>query len=219
MAEQLKRSYFEILDELVLGKNSAIDKLAKVCMTEYEMNAWWYGSRPLNMVDIKARKHFATRFLDRRSGTDEKEPEGEEPKKKKKKYSDNMIKEASKEDIEQAFTNLHYAVGKLKKPTGCYARCMRLMNELNECLAELGLRTMVDPGRLIDWLTFEYTVVTNDFGRPIREDGEEIRIFQNDKNLKDFKKEIKALKKAEQAMSMHGVLHIIYYRYERSVSL
>lgn len=202
MAEQLTRGYFDIVDELFLMKDSAIDKFAKVRFTEYEMNLWRKYGYSLSEVSLKARKYFEKRFL---GGT--------------------SISNATEEELEKAFLNLGYAVGSVVSPegetelSGCRKRCLRLMNELNDCLKSLGLRTMTDPERLLDWLTFEYDTVKNGFGLPIKDRGVEIRVFQNDQNLKEFKSELKELKKKNRALSMHDILRIITIRREKSVLL
>ena len=142
MAEKnIKRSYYEIIDELFLMKDSAISKYSKVRFTEYEMNLWHKYGFPLSDVSPKARKYFEKRFL---GGT--------------------SISGATEEELKKALTNLGYAVGSVVSPegevelSGCRKRCMRLMDELNDALGRLGLKTMTDPERLLDWLTFEYEV-------------------------------------------------------------
>ena len=197
MTEQInKRSFFEICEELFFGKDSAVAKLAKVRYTEYEMLLWRDYKFPLSEVSASAKKYFAKRFL-----------------------AGENIADASEEALNGAFDRLYYAVGVSDQPTGCYRRCLRLMGELNECLADLGLRTMKNPKRLLDWLTFEYDNVLDLSNRPVKENGAEIRLFSNEKNLKDFKKELKELKKDNHAMSMHDILRRIYIYRNRSISL
>ena len=138
MAENVKRGYFEVLDELFTGSNSALEKYAKVRLTQYEMNLWRKHHLPLKEVDKRAKRYFGVRFLG----------EGK------------RIDKATQAELSKAFESLHFAVGKdsgdpsLK--SGCHGRCLRLVDVLNEALIADGLDPIPDAEKFLDFFTFNY---------------------------------------------------------------
>ena len=197
MAAELKRGYYEILDELITGNSSALEKYAKVRFTQYEMNLWWMLGVPLSEVDKKAKRYFSVRFL------------GEGLR----------IDKADKESLDKAFEGLMFAVGKFMdkpdaKPTGCHARCLRLAEELNEALRENGLDVIPDAEKFLDWLTFDYEVRTDEQGACIEEKpyGFVIRIFHDAENRKEFRSVLKMLREDKRMMSMQDIWRIVNFK-------
>lgn len=196
MAENVKRSYFEVLDELFAGPNSALEKYAKVRFTQYEMNLWRKHHLPLKEVDKKAKRYFGVRFL------------GEGLR----------IDKASQTVLNKAFESLHFAVGKDSGDpallTGCHARCLKLVTELNEVLKADGLEPIPDAEKFLDFFTFDYEVRTDGFGQPIEEKpyGFVIRIFRDAENRNDFRSILKILRAEKREMSMQDIWRIIKFK-------
>ena len=197
----LKRGYFDILSELFFGSNAALEKYAKVRFTQYEMNLWRRHHLPLSEVDKKAKRYFSVRFL------------GEGLR----------IDKADNKQLSEAFEKLKFAVGKfpddpLAKPTGCHARCLRLVEELNEALRELNLDTIPDSEKFLDWLTFDYDVRTDENGTCVEEKpyGFVIRTFHDADNRREFRLSLKTLKEENRAMSMQDIWKIINFKKARS---
>ena len=147
MAENVKRGYFEVLDELFTGPSAALEKYAKVRFTQYEMNLWRRHHLPLKEVDKRARRYFHVRFLG----------EGE------------TFDKAPPEVMNKAFESLTYAVGlpTEDKPTlnsGCHQRCLKLVLELNDILKADGLREITDPEKFLNLMTFDYDVLSDENG-------------------------------------------------------
>ena len=144
MAENVKRGYFEVLDELFTGPSAALEKYAKVRFTQYEMNLWRRHHLPLKEVDKRARRYFHVRFLG----------EGE------------TFDKAPPEVMNKAFESLTYAVGlpTEDKPTlnsGCHQRCLKLVLELNDILKADGLQEITDPEKFLEFfsiLAAEYII-------------------------------------------------------------
>ena len=199
MAEQI-RSYFEILDELLLlGNNSALDKYTKVRFTQYEMNLWWKFGLPLKEVDKKAKRYFSVRFL------------GEGIR----------IDKASESQLTKAFEKLGYAVGKdgpSANPTGCHTRCLKLVHEMNEVLKANGLAEISDPEKFLDLLTFDYEVRTDELGTVIEEKPYhfEVRVFHDADNRKEFRSVLKMLKADNRMMSMQDIWRIVNHKKKHS---
>ena len=200
MAENLNRSYFEILDELFTGPNAALEKYAKVRITQYEMNLWRKHHLPLKEVDKKAKRYFNVRFL------------GEGLR----------IDKASPEALKKAFESLHFAVGKDSgDPTlcsGCHQRCLRLVNELNEALKRDGLDEISDAEKFLDFMTFDYEVRTDENGPAIEEKpyGFVIRTFHDADNRKEFRAMLQMLKTEKREMSMQDIWKIIGFKKKHS---
>lgn len=195
MAEKI-RSVKEILEELFVGKDAALEKYAKVRHVQYELNLWHENGLPLGQVESQAKKYFSVRFLD---GKNIYAVERENP-----------------ELLEKALRDLDYAV-----KCGCHGRCSRLVKELNEELAGYKIEP-VDSEKFLDWLTFCYSV-RKDYctGEPVNEPGFsfEIKDFYDDKNRKEFWKELKFLLKDGRIMSMSNVLKVVYLKRNHSKNL
>ncbi len=200
MAENLNRSYFEILDELFTGPNAALEKYAKVRITQYEMNLWRKHHLPLKEVDKKAKRYFNVRFLGEGS----------------------RIDKASPEALKKAFESLHFAVGKDSgDPTlcsGCHQRCLRLVNELNEALKRDGLDEIPDADKFLDFMTFDYEIRTDENGQAIEEKpyGFVIRTFHDADNRKEFRAMLQMLKTEKREMSMQDIWKIIGFKKKHS---
>lgn len=204
MAEELKiRSIFEILNELFLGPDAALEKFAKVRHTQYEMDLWRYHNLPLSEVDKKAKRYFSVRFLG--EGT--------------------RIDKASDEELSEAFKSLRFAVGKDKHDSslcsGCYKRCRRLIDELNEALKRERLDPVYDPDRFLDLMTFEFEVLSDEHGvvRNEKPYNFEIRIFHDKQNRQDFRRELKNLKGDKRMMSMQDIWKLVSFRQKHSRTL
>ena len=176
------RTIEEILEEMFKGQQSAMAKYAKVRMTQYEMSLWRNYGLPLSEVDKSAKAYFAQRFLGMN------------------------IQIASENELKKVFEKLDYAVN-----DGCKKRCERLVEELNEALAEMGLVTVRDTQKFLDWLTFYYHTNPDSYGKPAKEPeyGFEIRIFSHDKNRKEFWEELQALLKQGRMMSMQDTCRLV----------
>ena len=202
MAEQVNRRYFEILDELIISKNSAIEKYARVRFTQYEIKLWRTYGLSLNEVDKNAKRYFSVGFL-----------------------GDGIrIDRADKTRLDEAFRKLGFAVGKWlddpdAKPTGCHERCLRLVNELNEVLNEEGLETISNVEKFLDWLTFNYEFQLDESGFPIVEKpyGFPIRIFHDAENRREFRAVLKMLREDKSKMSMQDVWRIIRFKRNHSI--
>ena len=120
MAENI-RSIEEILCELFKGRDAALEKYSRVRHTQYEMSLWRDYGLPLYDVDKSAKAYFSKSFL---GGA--------------------KISETDGATIKKAFEKLNHAVN-----DGCHGRCLRLVEELNQALTALGLRT-VDPEPFLD---------------------------------------------------------------------
>ena len=196
MAEQIKREYEDIVRELFAGKDSAMGKLAKVRRTQYEMSLWRDYGYPLYAIAPGYVRYFSERFL---GGV--------------------RCEEASRDKLAEAFQRLNYAVGtNTSGYTGCYARCTKLVSELNVALKADGLRT-VDPKGFIKWMTFSYTVPLDYLGNPVIEKpyGFEVRNFHNDEDRADFWRELQKIMREKRRMSMQGVLTILNIKRRESV--
>ena len=186
MAENTKIE--EILEELFVGRDAALEKYAKVRHVKYELDLWRNNGLPLGLVERRAKKYFSVRFL---GGQNIYTAEKENP-----------------EMLEKALKDLDHAVN-----DGCHGRCNRLVKTLNE---ELACRKIdpVDSEKFLDWLTFYYDVRKDCFGNALQEPGFsfEIRDFYDDRNRREFWKELKAILKEGQITSMSDVLKIVYFK-------
>ena len=199
MAENVERGYFEILDELLVGNDSAIEKYAKVRHTQYEMNLWRKSGLPLNEVRKAARQYFRMRFL-----------------------QNVKIEEADKALLDKGFERLSYAVGQLDgEPTGCHMRCLRLVSELNEALRAEGLQTIANAEKFLNWLCFDSVMRMNENGIPIREKpyGFVIMDFYDDANRKDFRSMVRMLKTEKRVMSMQDIWRMIDFKRKHSKTI
>ena len=193
MTEKVEtREIKEILEEMFKGSNAALAKYARVRKTQYEIGLYRSGM-PLTEVDLASRKYFSKSFL---KGVN--------------------IMVATPEQITEGQKSLGYAVS-----DGCHGRCMRLVEELNRALAKLGLKTVSQPEKFLDWLTYSYEVKTDHNGNPVREQpgGFEVRIFHSDENRTEFWRELQALLKQNRMMSMQDVVKIVLDKRKKSVKI
>ncbi|MBR6505712.1 hypothetical protein IKT18_02685 [Candidatus Saccharibacteria bacterium] len=194
----MAREYEDIVKDLFAGVGSAINKLAKVRKAQYEMNLWLQYDVPLTEISSKVKRYFSERFL---KGA--------------------RCDQASFRTLEEGFKKLDCAVGRnFKKPIGCYARCLSLVNELNEALARDGLRT-VEPEKFIDWLTFDCEAVVDHEGKPLLDKPyrSPVVIFHDDENRRLFWNELQKVMREHRRMSMQGVLRIMNTKQKESVLL
>ncbi len=187
------RQIKEILEELFKGQEAALNKYARVRMTQYEIGLWRRYGLPLSGVNSAAKQYFSKRFL-----------------------GGKRIDKVGENELKKGLTALDYAVS-----DGCHGRCVRLVEELNCALAKLGLKQVSQPDKFLDWLTFSYEVRTDHDGRPIREQpgNFEIRIFHSEENRKEFWLELQALLKQGKMMSMQDVAKIVLHKCHYSKSL
>ena len=180
---EVKRNVDEIMEELFKGRDAALEKYARVRITQYEINLWRDCGLPLSEVAGSAKQYFSKRFLN-----------GE------------RIATASDETLRAGIDSLKKAV-----EHGCKGRCTRLAKELNEAMIALGLEPVKDIDKMLDWLTFSYEVKTDYEGNPVVEKpyGFEIRIFHSDGNRKAFWSEAQALLKEKKMISLTDILRIV----------
>jgi hypothetical protein len=182
------REYEVVLKELFFGKDSALEKYAKVRKTHYELCLWKNYNLPLRDVDRASKLYFSRRFL-----------------------NGMRIEKASKNLLEKGFTELGYACGINPDgnpvESGCKMRVNRLVNELNLALADLGFST-VDVERFIRYFTFDYDVVLDEEGKPKLEPGYgfQIWIFHSDENRMWFRKALDGLMHLKLRLPMGHVL-------------
>lgn len=185
----MERTIKEILTEMFKGKDSAIEKYAKVRATQYELSLWRRYHLPLSEVDKGAKAYFAQRFLGMN------------------------INSASERELKDALERLDHAVN-----DGCHGRCERLVEELNGALLEMELRCVKDVQKFLDWLTFFYHT-NPDFNGDIAKEPEygfEIRIFADKENRKEFWEELQALLKQGRMMSMQDVCKLVLIKRKAS---
>ena len=190
----------EILNELFVGRDAALEKYAKVQHTLYEIDLWKEHKLPLREVSPKAKMYFSKRFLEGK-----KIPDGL-----------NLPGEATVEEFEKAYDSLKHAV-----EDGCPKRCSRLVKALNEELAVYKIEP-VDSEKFLKWLTFCYDVRKDYYsGEPVMEPGFhfEIRDFYDDRNRKEFWTETKALLKEGKIMSMHDILVIVLLKRKKAIKI
>jgi hypothetical protein len=199
MAGQIKREYEDIIRELFAGNEGALAKLAKVRRTQYDLSLWQRYDVPLSEVPAKSKRYFSQRFLKKA-----------------------RIDQASYRVLSEGFKKLNFAVGidVPGEPTGCYAKCLRLVEELNEAMARDGLRP-VEPKKFIDWLTFDIEVTVDVDGRPITDKPYHapVCILHGDENRRLFWNELQKIMREKRRMSMQGVLSIVGVKRRESISL
>ena len=181
MAEEL-RSIEEILNELFKGRDAALEKYSRVRHTQYEMLLWRDYGLPLYDVDKSAKAYFSKKFL---SGV--------------------KIDKADGASIQKAFERLNHAV-----KDGCHGRCLRLVEELNQALAELGLKT-VDPEPFLDWLTYDYVAKRGTDGELVEDKpyGFPILVFSDGQNRKELWAELSLMLKSGRISSMQYATSIL----------
>lgn len=193
MAENI-RSIEEILNELFKGgRDSAIEKYAKVRHTQYEMDLWCHYGLPLSEVERGAKAYFSKRFL---NGC--------------------RIDKASEKALRDAFSRLDHAVN-----DGCHGRCHKLIVELNQAFAELGLPEVKEIDKFLDWLTFNYQTRLGGDGEPVIEKpyGFQILIFDDERNRKEFWTEVQQLIKAGRMASVHDIATLVVWKRKHTVSI
>ena len=203
MADKNLTRIEEILNELFVGKDAALEKYAKVRHTYYELGVLWdKHNLPLWEVSPKAKMYFSKRFLNGK-----KIPDG---------IYDSKSGVATKEELQKGLSDLKHAV-----EDGCHGRCSRLVKELNRELGTFKIEP-VDSEKFLDWLTFCYSVRKDYFsGDPVIEPGFhfEVRDFYDESNREDFWYETKALLKKGEIMSMHDILVVVLLKREKTVTL
>ena len=77
-----------------------------------------------------------------------------------------------------------------------------------------------NPESFLNWLTFDYDTVPDDWGNPAVEKpfGFEIRNFKDKQNRKEFWDELLPMLKAGRVMSMTDVYRVVREKRKRSVS-
>ena len=191
MAEKI-RSIEEILCELFKGRDAALEKYSRVRHTQYEMLLWRDYGLPLYEVDKKAKAHFSKSFL---GGID--------------------IDEVDGMALRKGFEKLNHAV-----KDGCHGRCLRLVEELNVALIELGLRA-VDPEPFLDWLTYWYEARRGADGELIEEKpyGFPILDFSDEQNRKELWAELSLMLKSGRISSMQYATSILKSKRMHTVPL
>lgn len=192
MAENI-RKVDTILRELFRGKDSALAKYSTVRHVQYEMNLWRVHGLPLSDVRPWAKTYFARRFLGGASVT-----------------------KVTESELTEGFTRLEHAV-----KDGCHGRCLRLVNELNEAMKELGLDTLKNPEAFLDYMTFNKVERRDALGEVIMEKPFNVPAcdFYDDRNRKVFWSELESIIKSGRMMSMVDVLLVIRYKSIHSVSI
>ena len=194
------RNIKDVLEELFKGRDAAIEKYAKVRRTLYEMELWYrFRKEGYSLRDVpkNVKVYFSQRFLNGEKIND-KTPEAEAK-------------------LSEGFKRLGHAVN-----DGCKGRCERLVDELNVQLEELGLRTIKEPTRFLDWLTFDYDVRRDHEGNPVLEKpfGFETRLFKDECNRKEFWGEIQLLLYTYGRMkSMQDICKDVLNKRQNSVTL
>lgn len=192
MAEQV-RSIFEILKELFSGKDSALEKYARVRMTQYEMMLWRNYHLPLSSIPRATKTYFSKRFL---KGV--------------------QLFAATDDELKEGLTRLGHAVD-----DGCKKRCTRLVEELNDALMTKGLPRVEDVDSFLNWLTFSYKPRVDVFGIPIYEPGYgfPLLVFDSDRNRKEFWGELRLLLESKKMISMKNVCKIVLAKRKVSVPI
>lgn len=190
MAENV-RSIKEILQEMFGGKDAALEKLAKVRMTKYEVELWYFRHAPLGEISKTAKAYFAERFL------------GKE------------LSKATPDEVKEALIKLDYAVNSCKK------RCSRLVEELNQAMIIKGFEPIRDISGFLDWLTFCYEEKKDGFGQTIYELGYSfpLLIFYSDRNRKELWYELKSLMKANRMMPIIDICKIVKFKRRKSLKI
>lgn len=179
-----------ILEELFKGNGAALNKYAKVRMTQYEINLWKKSGMPIEWVDKSAKSYFSSRFL-----------------------GGKRITNATPAELQKAYESLDHAVR-----DGCHGRCVKLMTELNETFVALGLSPVNQIDKFLDFVTFYYEVRKDDQGNTVREKpgGFEVRVFHSDENRRELWLELQALMKQNRMMSIPDVCKIMLYKRRHS---
>ena len=157
------------------------------------MNLWRRYGLPLSEVSSAAKVYFSKRFL---GGA--------------------RISSAEIATLDEGFLRLNHAVN-----DGCHGRCLRLVEELNQALVNVGLETITDIESFLYWLTYDNTVVQDEYGEDVLEPGFSfpIRVFHDKENRKDFWREIHYLLKEGKMMSMQSVGKVVLFKRKNCVSL
>lgn len=181
------------IGDILADFKDAINKRAAVRHEQYWLTRWCNYGMPLSDVDRSIKAHFSKTFL---GGV--------------------RIKDADEKTLREGFKRLDHAVA-----DGTYGRCMRLVKELNEALAALGLKTVKDPNEFIDWLTFCYKPRTGGDGQMIEEKpyGFPILNFYDDRNRKEFWAEIQTLLKSGRMANMQYVAAIVISKRSNTVAI
>ena len=193
MAENF-RDISEILDELFKGNDSAITNLTKVSHTHYQMCLWCNHRVPLSDIDKGVKSYFSKRFLD---GC--------------------RIDQADEKTLREGFKRLDHAVH-----DGCRGRCRRLVVELNQAFAEVGLSPVKDIDKFLDWLTLSPRFLLDHDGNPLRENPDGtimLPIFDDDRNREEFRAELRKLQREGKMASLHDVATLVVWKRKHLVSI
>lgn len=194
MAENI-RGINEILDELFKGKrDSAMAKLQKVSHTYCQMCLWCDHRVPLSDIDKDVKSYFSRRFLD---GC--------------------RIDQAEEKTLREGFKRLDHAVH-----DGCRGRCHRLVVELNQAFAEVGLSPVEDIDKFLDWLTCSPRFLLDHDGNPRREKPEGtimLPVFDDERNLEEFRAELQRLQKEGKMASLHDIATLVVWKRKHLVSI
>ncbi len=188
MTENIEKDtlrYYEIMKELFHGKDAAFAKYAKVRHTLYEMN-FFRSPKGYTLAEINsaAKAYFANRFL----------PKGV------------TIRNATEEQLKKGYRDLEHAV-----KDGCYGRCLRLVNEMNEILEREHFECIDDPESFLDAFSFYYKQRKDEFGNPAFEPGrgDPILDFYDDLNRKDYYDFVQFFEKRKKMISPITIRDIV----------
>ena len=177
-----EESYYGILNEL-FERNGALEKLSRVRYTYFEIYDCWYKRGiAWEYIDPSYKAYFIKRFL--------------------KGHHVDSVKE---EELRAALENLAFAVGMPRdnqsKPTGCYARCLRLIGKLNKLGEKLGYKSIEKVMTFINYYTL-WAESSKDFdGRPRIDPDTKVVIaeLRDRVHLLSYRKELKeVIEKGEQ---------------------
>ncbi len=175
-------SYYGILNEL-FEKDGALEKFSKVRYTYFVIHDLWQEQGiSWEYLEPCYKAYFIKRFL-------------------KGRHVDNV----SQEELRKALDDLAFAVGLLRdeqsRPTGCYARYLKLIEGLNHYGEKLGYKKLIKTSIFMNYYTFWPEVLKDFDGRP-KVDPETGGIESEMKDrihLLGFRRELKkAIEKGEQ---------------------
>lgn len=193
MAEKI-RNVEEIMTELFEGlripkrdgttrkEEAALKKYAKVRWVRFEIDYYRNGALPLEEIASQAKVYFSKRFL---NGA--------------------FISSVDASTFEKAYSSLDHAV-----KDGCHGRCVRLVEELNEALAQYGVQPIEKIDAFLDWLTFWPVERRGDDGSVLMEKPYSVAVidFHNDRHLNGFYKVWKSYFKKGVLLSMQDTYRI-----------
>ena len=183
-----------ILEELFKGKKEkngkwekgALEKYSNVRHIQYEMKLHLNYGLPLGEVSRKTKAKFSRVFL-----------------------SGQSISSVDRSVLDQAMKRLDYAVN-----VGCKGRCTRLVKELNDSMNALGIPTIEEIDKFLDWLTFYYYVRKDYEGNPLIEKpyGFEVRCFDDEGNRREFWEETQLFLKYDKLAPLRTIAKFVFMR-------